>query len=115
MKPAPPVTSTRRVMPVPIVGSALRASCTGLLAWGAGVVLIARRAAVGCLVERKEEASGVDDSRSLFAGGRRAQSDGWSMQELVHERPRQMLDGLAIVGREVAEAPQRGGELALAH
>src|SRR5688500_2985893 len=116
MKPAPPVTSTRRVMGVPIVvGSTLRASCTGFLAGGAGVVVITRRGAIRWLVEREEEACRVDDFRSVLAGRRRAQSDGGSMQELVHERPREMLHGLPIVRREVAEAPEGDGELALSH
>src|SRR5688500_8815009 len=96
MNPAPPVTSTRRVIALPIVGSSLPASFVGVLGRGAGVRRLIRRGAAGWLVEGEEKARGLDDTEPLVVGGRGAQSDRRRVQELVHEAARQVLDGLSI-------------------
>ena len=99
MKPAPPVTTAVGISAAP-PRAASAASVAGVGA---------------CSSRREEIARRVDDAEPATVRRRRAQPHRRLVQELVHERLGEVFDCGALLGREVAEPPQRGGQLALAH
>src|SRR3982750_2034721 len=104
MNPAPPVTSARLPAPLP---AAVPCAISVLLGARAlrptAVVCVMRRGVVGppparraLLVERKKVANRVHDAEPATVRGGRPQAHRRLVEELVHERAREVLDGLAL-------------------